>query len=297
MTKAVPSIKLVSKDSFTVIGLSCVTSKANARKNNTIGKLFSSFANRSAELRNPVSRHMHGVSIYPEDFSGFQNYEFIAGYLVNAADEIPEGMTARTFPAHQYAVVTHKGSIKSLADSYGYFHSTWLPASGYKYASRYDVQVYDSRFLGPDHPDSELAIHIPVRPSQEAAVVQPVSPIRREIQGVFIPVRNIQAAKSWYSSILGLPDSGQAVNGHLYVLPVDGPDLILDEMPLWGGREPGGPPAYQTPAVILPTHDINEAYRFMKEQGVELLTEIMDAHWFVFLDPDGNKLMVRECSS
>jgi len=297
MTKNVPAIKLESKEAFTVIGLSCITSKANARKNNTIGKLFSTFLNRADEIRNPVNDNRYGVSIYPDGFSGFENYTFLAGYQVSAAEVVPEGMITRTFPAQQYAVVTHKGSLKSLADSYSYFHSKWLPSSGYDYASQYDLQVYDSRFLTPDHPDSELDIYIPVRPSKEGAVVPTKSPIQGEVQGIFIPVRNVQAAKSWYSTIFGLPESGQVVNGHLYVLPIGGPDLILDEMPMWGGNKPEGPPVYQTPAISLPTHDINEAYRFMKEHGVTLVTEIIDAKWFVFQDPDGNKLMVCECAN
>lgn len=33
---------------------------------------------------------------------------------------------------------------------------------------------------------------------------------------------------------------------------------------------------------------------FMKIQGVNLVTDIMDKQWFVFQDPDGNMLMVCE---
>jgi catechol 2,3-dioxygenase-like lactoylglutathione lyase family enzyme len=237
---------------------------------------------------------MVGISIYPDHFSGFENYEFIAGYQVSSVDHVPEGMTVRTFPARQYAVVTHKGTINSLADSYGYFHSKWLPASGYEYASHYDIQIYSSRFLGADDPDSELDVYIPIRPSQKEALVHASSPIRGEIQGVFIPVRDVHEAKAWYSRILGLSESSEVVNGHLYVLPIDGPNIILDEMPMWRGSESGGPPPYQTPAFTLTTDSIEEAYKFMQNQGVHLVTEIMDEQWFVFRDPYGNMLMICE---
>lgn len=44
--------------------------------------------------------------------------------------------------------------------------------------------------------------------------------------------------------------------------------------------------------VFIPVSNIEAAYTFMKERGVELVTEIENGHWFVFHDPDGNKMMV-----
>lgn len=292
MTIGECSIKLQTLESFTVIGMSIITSKAEERKSNKIGKLFAAFANRSDEIGSRINDDWIGVSVYPESFTGFEKYEYIAGYRVTDAQEIPEGMKMRNFPSCLYAVMTHKGSLRRLADSYGYFHSKWLPESGYEYADSYDVQLYESRFLGGDHPESELDVYIPVRPAQNGVIHHPRSPIGGQIQGAFIPVKDVRAAKSWYSRILGLPETDSIVNGHLYVLPVNGINLILDEMPMWGGSSPDGPPAYRTPAFMLPTANIQEAYTFMKSQGTELVTDIMDEHWFAFRDPDGNLLMV-----
>jgi len=294
MSGNIPAIKLVEVEAFSVIGMSCVTSKATERKNGKIGKLFASFADRSDEIRNRVSDHAHGISIYPEGFSGFEKYEYLTCYRVDSTEEVPEGMTMRHFPSHQYAVVTHRGKLRHLVDSYGYFHSKWLPSSGYAYADQYDVQIYEPRFLGPDNEESELDIYIPVRRSENAPVTHPASPIHGRLQGAFIPVRDIHAAKSWYSRLLGLTESGEIVNGHLYALPIDGPSIILDEMPMWGGNNPDGPPVYQTPAFMLQSNDIKEAFRFMREQGTDLVTDIQDGKWFAFRDLDGNLLMICE---
>ncbi|WP_219836789.1 hypothetical protein [Paenibacillus sp. R14(2021)] len=49
---------------------------------------------------------------------------------------------------------------------------------------------------------------------------------------------------------------------------------------------------YQTPSAMLPTGDLEGAYRFMQEQGVELASAIEHNHWFVFRDPNSNMLMV-----
>jgi len=292
---SIPSVKFVSMESFTVIGLSCTTSKSHERKKGKIGPLFSAFAKRSNEISNRINDNTIGISIYPDNFSGFENYEYLAGYQVRELNEIPEGMITRFFPARQYAVVTHKGNIKGLFDSYAYFHSKWLPSSGYEYDGQYDIQIYDSRFT--DHSDSELNIYFPVRPSEKESVQRSQSPIISEVQGVFIPVQDIKRAKEWYSRILGLPINTRDENGFHYSLPVDGIEIILDEMPNWRGKNVEGPPVYQTPAFKLQTRNISETYRYMKEQGVQLVTEIEDNLWFVFQDLDGNMIMICEVTS
>lgn len=119
------------------------------------------------------------------------------------------------------------------------------------------------------------------------------TPLLRRTGSNFVPVRDIEKARDWYCRILGIPaESAEIINGHLCPLPMEEPGIILDTMPGWGGKEPGGPPTFQTPAFMLVTEDIEAAYSFMKEQGVELVTEIENGHWFVFRDPDGNLLMV-----
>lgn len=117
------------------------------------------------------------------------------------------------------------------------------------------------------------------------------SPIRSHINAVFIPVRDIEKAREWYGRILGVTP-GVVQFGHLSTLPTEGTcGIILDTMPMWGGKNPGGAPTYQVPAFMFKTDDIQAAYRFMQENGVELVTGI-EGHWFVFRDPDGNHLMI-----
>ncbi|KQX57277.1 MULTISPECIES: VOC family protein [unclassified Paenibacillus] len=118
------------------------------------------------------------------------------------------------------------------------------------------------------------------------------SPIKNRISNVFIPVRNIEHARDWYCRLLGIAPDGDILFGHLYALPMDGTSLVLDQMPMWGGNEPGGPPTYQTPAFMFQTENIQASYEFMKNNEVELVTEIQNEQWFAFRDPDGNLLMV-----
>ncbi|EFI70294.1 hypothetical protein BFZC1_02697 [Lysinibacillus fusiformis ZC1] len=117
------------------------------------------------------------------------------------------------------------------------------------------------------------------------------SPIKNRIGGVFVPVRNLEKAKEWYRKILGL-EGGEEYFGHLFVVPMKGTaGLILDSMPKWR-KEDGDISTYQVPSIQLLTDDIEASYQFMKENNVELVTEIQDNFYFVFKDLDGNLLMI-----
>lgn len=116
------------------------------------------------------------------------------------------------------------------------------------------------------------------------------SPILSQIGGIFIPVSSIEQARDWYCDILGVPADGDILFGHLYILSVnEGIDLILDSKIFTGDN------VFQAPAFQFKTHDIKEAYDYMKSKQVELTTEIMYDQWFNFKDPDGNQLMICKC--
>jgi predicted enzyme related to lactoylglutathione lyase len=123
------------------------------------------------------------------------------------------------------------------------------------------------------------------------------NPVTNHIGGTFVPVRDVVKAREWYRGLLGLPADDQPLDGHhLCVLPLtDGRHLILDEMPMWGGDQPDGPPTYQTPAFMFDTDDIHAAHAFVREHGAEVVTDVNafeQSGWFAFRDPDGNLLMV-----
>jgi catechol-2,3-dioxygenase len=120
-----------------------------------------------------------------------------------------------------------------------------------------------------------------------------ISPIKNKVGSIFVPVRDIEKSCSWYCLVLGLNEADcEIVSGHLCPLPMEGTGVILDTMPKWGGDQPGGAPSIETPAFMLMTEDLQGSLDYMKELGVELVTEIEHDHWFVVKDPDGNKLMI-----
>ena len=118
-------------------------------------------------------------------------------------------------------------------------------------------------------------------------------PINHHVNTVFIPVEDIEKAKEWYEGVLGI-EGGEIQFGHLFVADMNGTDLVFDEMPMWQG-ENGELPTLNVPAIQFSSNDIHASYRLLNEQNVELVSEVMHDHFFVFKDPDGNMLMVCQC--
>ena len=58
---------------------------------------------------------------------------------------------------------THHGCFKTLPQTINYIWGTWLLSTKEEIDSRETFEVLDERFLGYDHPDSELDLYIPLR--------------------------------------------------------------------------------------------------------------------------------------
>lgn len=87
----------------------------------------------------------------------------VAGVEVSSFRGLPEPFAAKTLPGGRYAVFTHRGSLSRLQQTYQYIWGTWALNTPEELDMREDFEVYDRRFLGFDHPDSEIDLYIPVR--------------------------------------------------------------------------------------------------------------------------------------
>lgn len=92
--------------------------------------------------------------------------EFV-GAETSPFPELPEGVLAKTLTGGRYAVFTHTGAAASLAQTYDYIWGSWALTAGETLDDREDFEVYDSRFRGPECPDSQIDLYIPVRQSME----------------------------------------------------------------------------------------------------------------------------------
>ena len=119
-----------------------------------------------------------------------------------------------------------------------------------------------------------------------------MSIVTSKISGIFIPVKDIIAARDWYCSLLGLEPDFEIISGHLCCIPMDnnGLNVILDSKVYTEDTYA------RTPMFHFDTDDIEQAYQYVHQLGAELVTPIEHGHWFNLKDPDGNMLMICKCN-
>jgi catechol 2,3-dioxygenase-like lactoylglutathione lyase family enzyme len=115
------------------------------------------------------------------------------------------------------------------------------------------------------------------------------SPVLAQIGTVFMPVSDIEAARDWYCDLLGKEADGEVQFGHIYVIPLEGTNLVLDSK-IYSEEK-----IVQIPLFHFNTENIEDAYLYMKQKGIDVINEIQHGHYFNFRDPDGNTLMICKC--
>lgn len=128
---------------------------------------------------------------------------------------------------------------------------------------------------------------------EEKTMEKAECPIENAADTVFIHVSDLRRSAEWYGMVMGLPVLEERLNGgNIYWFRLaDGTGVNLDD------NRNNSP---DTPRVrfMYKTDDIDAAYRYLEQAGVETLTGIERYPWglsfFRFVDPDGNALMVTQ---
>lgn len=87
----------------------------------------------------------------------------VAGTEVDSFAGLPECFVQKVLPGGRYAVFTHRGTLRMLPRTFDYIWGTWFLTTKEEMDWREDFELYDCRFLGYDHPDSEIDLYIPVK--------------------------------------------------------------------------------------------------------------------------------------
>ena len=126
--------------------------------------------------------------------------------------------------------------------------------------------------------------------------MQKTIPIKNQMNGVFIHVANLKKSAEWYTNLLGLEVDLSTVESPVYNIPLKGStSLTLDDHtfdPTFR-HEPSSAPLFN-----FYSPDIEEAYQFIRNKGIEVVREIErvgDTAWFNIKDPDGNVVMICNC--
>ncbi|MBO8162801.1 MAG: AraC family transcriptional regulator [Brevibacillus sp.] len=146
----------VKRSAFTIIGLEHTGPYSTMDQ---LPKLWQDLFTRIDELTERVNEKAELGVCFDEP----HEFTYIVGVEAPSTANIPEGMTARHVPEHEYLVFTHRGHISKLSETYKKIYDEWLPQSGYQRDGDAPFfELYDERFQ-PDSEDSELDVYIPIK--------------------------------------------------------------------------------------------------------------------------------------
>ncbi|MCH1627156.1 VOC family protein [Ferdinandcohnia quinoae] len=123
-----------------------------------------------------------------------------------------------------------------------------------------------------------------------------MSPIKNQMNGVFVHVSNLKSSAKWYSTLLGLDINLDEIKSPVYNIPITGTtSLTLDDHTF----DPGFTHhTSKSPIFNFYAPDIESAFHYIKSLGIEIVREIEwveHTAWFNIKDPDGNVLMICNC--
>ena len=131
---------------------------------NRIGELWREFYSKLNLIQSSKPTELHYIKTYPEmyfkQFDPQAEFEIAAAVRPDLIEAIPEDFKTITLPSGKYAVFNYKGSSKDPS-VFRYIFTEWLPASGYKLASRSHFDVLGEKYSN-DSTDSEEEIWIPL---------------------------------------------------------------------------------------------------------------------------------------
>lgn len=148
-------IKIVERSGFTVIGLKY----RGKNEQGEIPQLWGAMGPRTGEIGNLVDdTAAYGISANADMETGA--FDYIAGYEVSSAEEVPEGMVAFEVPGGRYAVFST--TLPRVGETFDHAYHTWLPQAGLQPSGGPEFELYDEEF-DPQDPGSEFDLYIPIK--------------------------------------------------------------------------------------------------------------------------------------
>jgi AraC family transcriptional regulator len=88
-------------------------------------------------------------------------YFFIGAEVSDMSDVIPH-LVMKILPKSRYLRFIHKGLANKVGYTYKYIYNQFLPETDYKLTKPFNFEFYGKKCLGPNNPESESEIYIPI---------------------------------------------------------------------------------------------------------------------------------------
>jgi AraC family transcriptional regulator len=147
--------KIVTRPAFIVVGMRY----RGKNEHNEIPQLWERFMPRTGEIKQRLNiATCYGVMDNYDEKTG--EFDYLAGFEVQSASDVPEGMESWQVLEQTYAVFPC--NLKNIRETFRQIYHDWLPQSGHRRAAGPEFEFYDEKFK-PDQGTLDLYIYIPVR--------------------------------------------------------------------------------------------------------------------------------------
>ncbi len=130
--------------------------------------LWQRFMPRRKEIVNTLDTGLYDVQVYdglldPGQFTPDTYFEKWAAVEVRDVEQVPEGMERLTLIGGRYAIFIHQGLYSHFKETMDDIFMRWLPGSAYALDDREHFEIMRERYYGPNDPNSEEEIWIPIK--------------------------------------------------------------------------------------------------------------------------------------
>jgi AraC family transcriptional regulator len=152
-----PEPKTIHRSAFIVVGMRQRGTAESIPRD--VPPMWERLMQRAGEIQRKVNpREAFGV-IGNRDPATCE-FDYVAGFEVADASEVPEGMVSWHIPGQTYAVFPC--TLPTLMDTFRYIYHTWLPDSRQQRGDGPELELYGEEFH-PAGANSRMYVYVPVK--------------------------------------------------------------------------------------------------------------------------------------
>jgi len=191
------NVQMTALDALFLVGITTETNDSSGRDTTN---LANAFIKRLGDIPGRKNDNVYLFSSFPEDYMPGRTFTLFAGVESEEQELLPEGMSCKHVHAHQYAVISHNGPLRTTGQAVDFFQKQWLPNSDYVEASPFYFQK--GELLANDDPANGIDIWFPVVLKKEKGATAAGAVPSLKYDGGFIHVLwdYHEAAAEWYAN-------------------------------------------------------------------------------------------------
>ncbi len=100
--------------------------------------------NQKLQIAKAVGLCFHDPRFMDQEPGPEDKWQYVTGIEIDPSEPTPAGLNRYTIPEHQYAIFTHKGSMKTVRDAYVFICCEWIKNVNYEFAPKDEFTIWEN---------------------------------------------------------------------------------------------------------------------------------------------------------